>query len=60
MDFMNSIAQILKVNHEKQENNKLKSDTREIIFVISNQYLIPEYKKTIHRKNKKTIKYIND
>lgn len=59
MDFLKSMTQILKNNYEKQDNKKLKSDTIEIIFVISNQYLIPEYKKTIHRK-KKTIKYNND
>ena len=60
MDFMKSMTQILKDNHEKQGNNKLTADTIEIIFVISNQYFITEYKKTIHRKNKKTIKYRND
>lgn len=59
MDFLISISEIMKENHEKQTEDE-KKEPVEIIFVISNQYLIPEYKKTITRNFKKNIKYIND
>ena len=54
MDFISSIARIMEQNYEKQSTENRESV--EIRFVISNQYLIPEYKKTINRKIKKKYK----